>query len=342
MGRLALLGVGSALPSRVVTNAELERLTGFSASRILEMFEIEERRWARGPEQPDPPAGERCSDLALRAAREALAAAGLEAHQLGALIAVTTTPDSLNPPLDSQVAQGLGALGLTSFSLQTPCTGLFRATEIASALLASVSDRPILVVAAETPSPFFRFGSDVPTEHVLNSVLYADGAGALIVGREDGEHPVIERIDLLLNADAAAPGITFPAMLSAMPPTLERFEKTDYLGHHDFRRVLRRGGKLAAGAALRMMESLEVGAADVRYFVTHQATGNIRRIGASFGLPPEKFPVNIGRVGNTVSASVPILLDELVRGGSLAKGDLLILHTAESSTWSSAAMAIRW
>jgi len=341
---LSILGIGSFLPERVVSNAELETCTGFPAARIRELFEIEERRWSRGIDHPDPAQGQRCSDLAVGACRSALADAGVSAQDVGALLAVTTTPDSLNPPLDSLVARELGLTGIPAFSLQAPCTGVFRAIELASALAPRLEGRPILVVAAETPSPFFRFGADIPTEQVLNSVLYADGAAAVVIGTGAlvTGRPRIEALDLMLNSDHAAPGITFPGMLSAQPPTAERYASADYLGRHDFRRVLRRGSKLAVGAALRLMQKLNVEIADVRYFVTHQATGNLRRLGASYGLPSEKIPINIDRVGNTISASVLILLDELDKGGTLARGDLLILHTAESSTWSGAGMAIRW
>lgn len=344
MALLSILGTGSALPDRVVPNAELEAATGFAASRIRELFEIDERRWSRGVDRPDPPEGQRCSDLAAAAASAALARAGVAAGDVGALLTVTTTPDSLNPPLDAIVAGKLGLAGVPAFTLQAPCTGTFRAVSLAQAMAPSLHGRPVLVVAAETPSPFFRFGEGIPTDQVLNSLLYADGAGALLLGTSgdtDGR-PVIEAVDLLLNNDASAPGITFPAMLSAMPPAAGRFESADYLGRHDFRRVLRRGGRLAADAAIRVMERIGAGPADVRWFLTHQATGNIHRIVASYGLPPEKFPVNIQRVGNTIGASVLILLDEMARDGRLAHGDLLVLHTAESATWSSAGMAVRW
>jgi len=343
MDALQVYGLGSALPDRIVSCAELERLTGFSARRMHEMFEIESRHWSRGLERPGPPSGQRCSDLAVSAARCAMRHGGLDSRDIGAVIAVTTTPDFLNPPLDSLVAQALGLLGVPAFSLQAPCTGIFRAVELASALSPRLDGRLILVVAAETPSPFFRFGADLPTDQVLNSILYADGAGAVVVGSQrPGERPTVEAVDLHLNTDVAPPGITFPAMLSALPPMPERYGAADYLGHHDYRRVLRRGSKLAAGAALRLVEKLGLSIADVRLFLTHQATGNIRRIGASFGLPVEKIPVNIHHVGNTIGASVLILLDELARQDAFSKDDLLVLHTAESSTWSSAAMAIRW
>ena len=343
MHPLSIIGLGSALPDRVVSNAELESLSGFSASRIRDMFEIETRHWSRGVDRPDPPPGQRCSDLAVAAARKALADGGLRPEDLGAVIVVTTTPDYLNPPMDFLVVQGLGLREIPAFSLLAPCTGVFRAVELASAISRHDVEKPILVVVAETPSPFFRFGEGTPTDQVLNSVLYGDGAGALVLSRPaDGDAPRIETIDLVLNSETASSGIMFPGMLSAFPPATERYQSFDYLGHHDFRRVLRRGSKLAAVAAIRLVEKLGAGVGDVRFFVTHQATGNIRRIAASYGLPAEKIPINIDHVGNTIGASVLILLDELKNGGAIRRGDLLVLHTAESSTWSSAAMAIRW
>ncbi len=344
MTGLGILGIGSALPDRVVTNGELESLSGFPAARMKELFEIDERRWSRGVDQPDPPEGQTCSDLATAASRQALSRAGVSPGDIGALFAVTTTPDSLNPPPDAIIARKLGITGIPTFSLHAPCTGLFRAAELASAIASRVSGRPILVVTAETPSPFFRFGTGIATEQVLNSVLYADGAGAVLFGTDESNAgcPSVELIDLAINDDSREPGITFPGMLSSRPPTSERYESADYLGHHDFRKVLRRGSKLAADAANRVMDRLGASAAEVKFFVTHQATGNLRRIAASFALPPEKVPVNIDRVGNTISASILILLAELAESGQLSRGDLLILHTAESSTWSSAGMAIRW
>lgn len=342
MSFLSILGTGSALPDRVVANAELEVLSGFPASRIVELFEIQERHWSRGSACPDPPEGQRCSDLAVDAATRALDSAGLSSRDVGALIAVTSTPDSLNPPMDAVLAGRLGLANVPAFTILAPCTGVFRAVELARGLVREPEGRPVLIVAAETPSPFFRFGPGIPTEQVLNSVLYADGAAALVVAGPTVHKPSIEFVELMLNSDPAAPGVTFPGMLSGMPPTPERYASADYLGHHDFRRVLRRGSKLAAEAAVGVMSRLGVDAGAVRWFLTHQATGNIRRLGASYGLPAEKIPVNIDRVGNTISASVLILLDEMARNGDLQSGDLLVLHTAESSTWSSAGMAVRW
>ena len=178
MPRLTILATGSALPDRVVRNDELESATGFPAARIRELFEIDERRWSRGVDRADPPEGQRCSDLAAAAASAALARAGVAAEQVGALIAVTTTPDSLNPPLDSIVAQKLGLIGVPAFTLQAPCTAMFRAVSLAAAMAGTLEGRPILVVAAETPSPFFRFGDGIPTDQVLSPTCSASRAAS--------------------------------------------------------------------------------------------------------------------------------------------------------------------
>jgi len=342
MSTIRILGIGSSLPQRVVLNEELEALTSIPHGRIRELFGVTERRWTRGIDRADPPEGQRCSDLAAAAGAAAMADAGLDPTAVDLLVAVTTTPDYLNPPFDALVAKKLGLKRAMGLTLNAPCTGVFRGTALAEAMLTSGRARRVLVVAAESLSPFFRFGPAVPKDHRLNSVLYADGAGAWLLAAEGTSQPSIELIDLELALIDEPPGVMFPGMLSATPPTQERFSKGEDLGYHDFRRVLARGGRIAAEAAARVMDKLGVTSDSVRFFVTHQATGNMHRIGASYGLPPEKIPINIDRVGNTVSASILLLLDELKREGALVSGDLLVMHTAESSTWSSAGMAIRW
>ena len=342
MNGMRILGIGSSLPQRVVLNDELEALTGMAHGRIRDLFGVQQRHWSRGIQTADPPEGQRCSDLAAAAGAAALADAGLHPGDIDLLVAVSTSPDYLNPPFDALVARKLGLVHATGFSLSAPCTGVFRGTAVAEAMIASGRCRRALVVAAEVLSPFFRFGPSVPKDHCLNSVLYADGAGAWVLSGEGALDPTIELIDINLALLDEAPGVMFPGMLSATPPSPERFANAEDLGYHDFRRVLAKGGRIAAEAAERVMKKLGVGAESVRFFVTHQATGNMHRIGASYGLPPEKIPINIDRVGNTVSASILVLLDELKRSGKLTSGDLLVLHTAESSTWSSAGMAVRW
>ncbi len=345
-----ILGLGSYLPPRIVDNDEAAALSGVSATHIREIFEIEERRWVRGKDTAAPQEGRQCSDLAVAAARAALDDAGVAAAAVDTVIAVSTTPDFVNPSLDYLLAAKLGVGEFFGVPLPVPYTGLFRAAQIADALFAAGRSRLALIVTAEAISPFFRFGPDVAQGHRLNSVLYADGAAAIVAappasGRESPLAPSragVFAIHTLTSGREEAPGLSFRGMLSAIPPSPEAYQSMEYLGHHDFRRVLRRGSAMAYDAAKRVMAEASVSLDDVRFLVTHQATGNIHRIGAPFGIPAHKVPVNISHVGNTISASILILLDELYRGGKLNTGDLLVLHTAESSSWSQAGMALRW
>ncbi|HYC56920.1 MAG TPA: 3-oxoacyl-[acyl-carrier-protein] synthase III C-terminal domain-containing protein [Candidatus Binatia bacterium] len=337
-----ILGIGSCLPQRVVDNAEIERLTGIPAAHVAELFEIQERRWVRKPDSAEPAAGQSCSDLAASAARAAVADAGLSLDDIDLLIAVTTTPDYINPTFDHVVATKLGLKGALAFSVHAPCTGLFRGSMLAESMLRSGRAKTALVVAADTISPFFQFGETVPRDHRMSTALYADGAGAWVMGGPGGGGAEVLGIHLTSNASEDVPGILFRGLMSETPPSSEQMRTLGYLGYHDFRRVLRKGGELAAHAARVVMEEAGVAQRDVRFFVTHQATGNLHRIAASHGLPAERLPVNIHKVGNTISASILILLDEIKRAGRLDGGDLLILHTAESSSWSYAGMALRW
>lgn len=341
-GNVRILGVGSALPTRVVGNDEIERLTGIPATHIAELFDIRQRRWSRGTDSAAPAEGQTCSDLAVDAARRAVADAGLSLAEIDLLVAITTTPDFINPTFDHLVASKLGLRGVQAFSVHAPCTGLFRGSILAESLIHSGRARMALVVAADTISPFFRFGEEVPRDHRLSTALYADGAGACVMGGSEHSGAEVLGIHLVANASEDAPGILFRGLMSATPPSAEAVGGIEYLGHHDFRRVLRSGGELAAHAARVIMEKTGIAQPAVRFFLTHQATGNLHRIAASHGLPAERLPVNIANVGNTISASILILLDELKRAGRFNAGDLLILHTAESSSWSHAGMAVRW
>ncbi len=337
-----VLGVGSYLPPRIVSNEEVGALADMPAERIKELFEVEERHWVRRPDSPEPMEGQRCSDLGAAAATAAMDDAGVSADDVDILITVSTTPDYQNPPLDFLINSKLGLGEILAYSLQAACTGVFRAAALVDGLFKAGQAEVALIVAAETASPFFRFGPGVPEDHRLNTVLYGDGAGALVVTDKQSSVPTVEAIKVATSTMSEEPGVIFRGMLSASPPSADNLSSGAYLGYHDFRRVLSKGTRLAWKAAELTLEEMGAQVSDVRFFLTHQATGNIKRIGPTVGIPAHKLPVNIDRVGNTISPSILILLDELKRAGELNAGDLLILHTAESSSWSYGGMAMRW
>jgi 3-oxoacyl-[acyl-carrier-protein] synthase-3 len=337
-----VIGVGSHLPSRIVTNEELGPMVHIRPQRIEELFSIRERRWVRGPDAPTPAEGQHCSDLGAEAARRAIQVAHIDPATIDTLVTVSTTPDFITPSLDYLVGAKLGLRDVIAFDLRAACAGLFRAVVLVDSLVRAGRCQRALIVAAEAISPFFRFGPEVPKDHRLNTVLYADGAGALLLERTDDELVGIQGVLARTTGDLARPGVAFSGILSAMPPTAERFHAMDYLGYHDFHVVLARGGELTRQAAEEMARLTGTTVDDYKFFVTHQATGNLRRIGAQHGIPPDRMPTNIERVGNTVGASILILLDELARDGALQQGDKLLLFTAESSTWSYGSMALVW
>jgi 3-oxoacyl-[acyl-carrier-protein] synthase-3 len=340
-GRTALRvrGTGSALPTRVVTNAEIEALTGLCAGKIKRLFDIDQRHWSRGLDSAAPAKDQRCSALAAQAATRALADAGVEGSEIDAVVVASITPDFVNPPLDYCLAEKLGLRDILGFSIQAPCTGLFRALVLADALIASGRASTILVVAAETISPFFALNPNAPEDHLLSAALYADAAGAMVVDGQEGEGGCITFVDTRTTGREEQPGILFPGTMSANPPGSSAMS---LLGYHDFGRVLERGGELAADALKEGIRQSGWSLDEVDLLLTHQATGNMHTIGDRYGLPAEKIPINIGKRGNTISASILLLLDELRTEGRVTAGTRIVAGTAESSSWSQGALALHW
>jgi 3-oxoacyl-[acyl-carrier-protein] synthase-3 len=328
----------------VVSTTEVGELLNLDPLKITRLFDVRERRWARRVDIPDPAEGQFCSDLAVNAARNALAVADLGPEDIDTLIVASTTPDFAIPSLDYLVAVKLGLRGVTGFTIQAPCTGVFRAALVTESLMQAGRCRRALVIGAETCSPFFRLEPDLPTEQRLSQALFADGAGAMVLeALEQDEAAVgVDGLTVQTTGDERPPGLQFKGILSATPPTADRFAARDYLGYHDFCTVLARGSQLTKCAADAVFARTNTTYADYRWVLTHQATGNLRTIGSRIGIPPDKMAINIERVGNTVAASILILLDELRRTNSIDPGDQLLLITAESSSWSYAGMAVTW
>ncbi len=328
----------------MVSTAEVGELLGLDPAKITRLFDVRTRRWARRVDKADPADGQFCSDLAADAARNALVAADLGPADIDTLIVTSTTPDLAIPSLDYLVAVKLGLREVTGLTIQAPCTGVFRAVLVAESLMQAGRCQRALVIGAETCSPFFRLEPDLPIEQRLSQSLFADGAGAIVLeaSAQDDAAVGIDCVTVQTTGDPQPPGLQFTGMLSATPPTAERFAARDYLGYHDFCTVLTRGAQLTKRAADAVFARTGTTYAHYRWLLTHQATGNLRAIGSRIGIPPEKMAINIERVGNTVAASILILLDEIHRARLVDPGDRLLLITAESSSWSYAGMAVTW
>jgi 3-oxoacyl-[acyl-carrier-protein] synthase-3 len=326
----------------VVTNAEVGALTGIAPERIASLFDVEERRWVRGIESPAPAFGLRCSDLGVAAATAALADAGLTVGDIDTIVTVSTTPDYMTPTLDYLVASKLGSKNVQTFDLRSPCAGLFRAFSLVDGLCAVGRTERALIVTAETFSPFFRFGPDVPKNHRLNTVLYADGAAAFVVEQTPESARAIQGLTIRMTGNGIESPLTFAGMLSAYPPAPDTYDRAEYLGHQDFHAVLEHGSRLFWQAGRAVLDASGRELLDCRYVLTHQATGKMTTHAEKLGVPAAMLPTNIARIGNTVAASIGILMDDLHRAKKFEEGDRLLVVAAESSSWSYGGMLVTW
>ncbi|MBD0316332.1 MAG: ketoacyl-ACP synthase III [Nitrospiraceae bacterium] len=325
-----IIGTGSYLPSRVVTNEEVAGPLGIAADDIQTLTGIRERRWAA----PD----EAASDMALEAGRRALEATGCEAGSLDAIIVSTTSPDRAFPSTACYVQRGLGCRGVGAFDVSASCSGFLYALSMANAMVMSGQVQTCLVAASEVKSRFL----DATDEST--AMLFGDGAGAVVLRGETTSHPVKSGIlGLRLHADGAGHRlIRVEAGGSRMPSCADTVAE----GRH----VLRMKGASVFRVAVRRIEQAvhdilkEFGIPldEVKQVVLHQANGRIlAQVADRLNLPRTRVASVLERFGNTSSASLPIALDSAARAGTLASGDVVLLGAFGGGlTWATGLM--RW
>ncbi len=326
MLRSRIIGTGSYLPERVLTNAEIERMVETSDQWIVERTGIRERRIAAPTEAT--------SDLAAVAARRALESAGVRASDVDVILVATATPDMLFPATACLVQTRLGANHAFAFDLSAACTGFLYGLSVADQYVRSGAARTILVIGAEVLSRVTDW-TDRTT-----CILFGDGAGAAVLRAEQGDRGILSTH---IHADGALwDFIHVPGGGSRHPPSedtlVRRLQYLRMKGSETFK-VAVRTLEETAGEALKA-NGLSIG--DVRWFVPHQANRRIiEAVGARLGLPGERVVMNLERVGNTSAASIPVALDELVRAHRVAANDLLLFAAFGAGlTWGSA--IVRW
>ena len=294
--RARIFGIGAALPEQVVTNADLERRLDTSDEWIVRRTGIRERRILRE--------GELLADLAARSCELALADAGRTAAEVDQVIVSTLTPDRLTPGLAPEVARLIGADHAGAVDVNAACAGFLYALDQASALVESGRARVVLVCGAEALSRITD-RSDRGT-----AVVFADGAGAVLVSGGDLQ---LGCGGFVLGADGAQGDLLY----AEREQSLLRMEGREVY-RHAVRRMVESTAVAIERAGLRIV--------DIDLFVAHQA--NVRILDAAaaeLGLPPEKVFINIDRVANTSSASIPLALADAERQGRLKPGATVAL-----------------
>ena len=324
--RSVIVGTGSAAPERVLTNADLEKMVNTSDEWIVTRTGIRERRIAAPTEAT--------SDLAVAAARPALAMAGIDPKDVELIVVATATPDMLFPATACVVQAKLGAARAAAFDILAACSGYLYALKVVDGLLRTGVYRNALVLGAETLSKVLDF-TDRNT-----CVIFGDAAGASVLVPRAGDRGVLSTH---VYADGTGGElIQIPAGGSREPASAESVaRRAHYIkmrGNETYKIAVRRMEEVV----LECLEANRVRPGDIDVVVPHQA--NLRIIEAvvsRLGLPMEKVVLTIEKYGNTSAACIPMALDIAVRQGRLKSGDLVLMVAFGGGlTWG--AGLIRW
>ena len=315
--RSVIRGSGSALPKRAVPNAEMAAMVDTTDEWIVERTGIR-NRFIAGE-------GETTATLATEAARNALAAAGIDAADVGLIVLATATPDQTFPATATLVQHALGCNGGIAFDVAAVCSGFLYALSVADSMLKTGMAKTALVIGAET------FSRILDWEDRTTCVLFGDGAGALVLQAQDVD-----------ASDPAAPGIIATRLhadgkhnellfVDGGPSTTGTVGKLRMRGKEVFRHAV-------TNLAEVLRETLDVAGIaveDIDWVVPHQANARILDATArKLGLPPEKVIVTVDRHANTSAASVPLAYDTAVRDGRIKSGDLVMFEAMGGGfTW---------
>jgi 3-oxoacyl-[acyl-carrier-protein] synthase-3 len=316
--RSQIVGWGSYLPERVITNDDLARRLDTSDEWIVQRTGIRERRVAAE--------GELCSDLAQKAAERALARAGIKADEIDLLVVATTTPDNTFPSTATKVQAKLGMTGGAAFDLQAVCSGFIFALATADNFIKAGQARTALVIGAETYSRILDW------EDRGTCVLFGDGAGAVVLRAGDGERGILSTH---IHSDGRHYGILY---VDGGPSSTQTTGVVRMEGKEVFRHAVVR----LAEAVDEALAANKLTARDVDWLVPHQANRRIiDSMGRKLSLPPEKVVVTIERHANTSAASIPLALAEAADDGRIRPGQLVLMEAMGGGlTWG--ASLVRW
>jgi 3-oxoacyl-[acyl-carrier-protein] synthase-3 len=331
--RAKLTGTGMCVPDRVVTNHDLAKRMDTSDEWVRQRTGIVERHHI------DP--GQKPADLAHQASRRALASAGLEPAEIDCIVLATLSPQADFPGTSFFLQELLGSPETPCFDLRAQCSGFVYSLAVANGFIRAGQFRRVLVVGCEVHST----GIDISTEGRDVAVLFGDGAGAVVVEANEDDDDPSELLEVRLHAEGKyaeklwieVPGSGFTPRISH-----ELIEQKRHFPRMEGRFVFKHAVTRMPEVLLETLGAASLKLEDVDLFLFHQANLRINEyVAQQLRIPPEKCFNNIERYGNCSAASIPMLLDEAVRGGRLQRGQLVSMTTFGSGfSWSSA--VARW
>ena len=322
----SITGVGSYVPSRILTNADLEKMIDTTDEWITTRTGIKERRIAA--------ADEFTSDMAAHASKKAMAMAGVTAEQIDLIIVATITPDMPFPNTACLVQQKIGARRVAAFDVEAACSGFIYALEIGQQFITSRTYDTVLVIGAE------KLSTIVDWTDRNTCVLFGDGAGAAILQNRSDSHGLLTAV---MGADGSNADLLYmPGGGSRCPATNDSVAGRQHFLRMTGKETFKNAVQAMYGAAKEALKQCHLDISQIKCVIPHQANQRIiDAVGERLGAKPEQLFVNLSRYGNTSAASVAIALDEAVSSGCVKRGDLVLLIAFGAGlTWGAA--IIEW
>ncbi len=322
----SIAGVGSYVPTKVLTNADLEKMVNTSDEWITSRTGIKERHIAA----PD----EFTSDLGAKAALRAMAQAGVTADQIDLIVVATITPDMPFPSTAALIQRKLGAHRAAAFDLEAACSGFIYALEVAQQFIMSRTYDTVLVVGAE------KLSSIVDWQDRNTCVLFGDGAGAAVLRNRPNAHGLLTAV---MGSDGTKADLLFMAGGgSRCPATAESVAARMHYLRMEGKETFKNAVQAMQTAATEALRRCEIDISRIKLIIPHQANRRIiDAVADRLGAKPEQCFINLHKYGNTSAASVAIALDEAVQSGRVQNGDLILLVVFGAGlTWGAA--VIEW
>jgi 3-oxoacyl-[acyl-carrier-protein] synthase-3 len=325
--RAKISALGTYVPPRLLTNADLEKMIDTSDLWIQERVGIRERHIVDK--------GVATSDLAVEAARRALIQRGLVPSDLEAIIVATVTPDMFFPSTACLVQHKLDAKGAWGFDLSAACSAFLYALQTGAQFIATGAHKKVMVIGADVMSSIIDY-TDRAT-----CVIFGDGAGAVIL--EAAEDDSVGMIDFIHEVDGSGGCSLFmPGGGSLNPSTHETVDKKMHYVHQDGGAVFKFAVRKQLEVCERLLERNGLKVSDIDVFIPHQANKRIITATAErLGLPQEKIVINIDRFGNTTAGTIPLAMNTAIEEGKLKKGNLVLLASVGAG-FTVGATLLRW
>ncbi len=325
--RAKISALGTYVPPRLLTNADLERMVDTNNEWIMARVGIRERHIVDK--------GVATSDLAVEASKKALAQRGLAPSDIEAIIVGTVTPDMPFPATACMVQEKLGAKGAWGFDLSGACSAFLYSVQVGAQFIASGAHKRILVIGADVMSSIIDY-TDRAT-----CVIFGDGAGAAIL--EPAEDDSVGLIDYIHEVDGSGGEFLYmPGGGSLHPASKDTIERKMHYVRQDGQQVFKFAVRKQTELCQKLLERNRLKGSDIDAFIPHQA--NLRIISATadrLGLRPEAVIVNIERYGNTTAATVPLAMATAIEEGKLKKGSLVLLASVGAG-FTVGATLLRW